>query len=79
MIVGIFYLVYSAYFIASDIQNLRIAIIVILIVMYLWVALACLNNCIVNIRTLKSHIEMTGRDEVILESLKLKRYLMINF
>lgn len=79
MIVGIFYLVYSAYFIASDIANLRVVIIVILILMYVWVALACLKNCVVNIRTLSSHIELTGRDEVILESLRLKKYLMINF
>ena len=39
MIVGIFYLVYSAYFIASDIPSLKVVIIVILIIMYVWVAL----------------------------------------
>jgi len=39
MIVGIFYLVYSAYFIASDISSLRVIITVVLIIMYLWVAL----------------------------------------
>lgn len=79
MIVGIFYLVYSAYFIASDIPSLKVVIIVILILMYLWVALTCVKNCIVNINTLSSHIEITGPDEIIMESLKLKKYLMINF
>jgi hypothetical protein len=79
MIVGIFYLVYSAYFIASDIPSLKVVIIVILIIMYIWVALTCLKNCIVNIRTLKSHIEITGPEEIILDSLKLKKYLMVNF
>jgi hypothetical protein len=79
MIVGIFYLVYSAYFIASDIPSLKVVIIVILIIMYFWVALTCLKNCIINIRTLKSHIGITGNDEVIMEALKLKKYLMVNF
>jgi len=79
MIVGIFYLVYSAYFIASDIPSLRVVIIVILIIMYVWVAITCLRNSLVNIKTLKSHIEITGPDEVILESLKLKKSLMTNF
>lgn len=79
MIVGIFYLVYSAYFIASDITSLRVVIVVILIIMYLWVALTCLKNSIANIRTLKSHIEVTGPDEVIMASLKLKKYLMTHF
>jgi hypothetical protein len=79
MIVGIFYLVYSAYFIASDIPSLKIVIIVILIVMYIWVALTWLKNCLVNIRTLKAHIEITNSDEIIMESLKLKKYLMTNF
>jgi hypothetical protein len=79
MIVGIFYLVYSAYFIASDIPSLKVVIIVILIIMYFWVALTCIKNCIINIRSLKSHIEVTGADEIIMESLQLKKYLMVNF
>mmetsp|Transcript_25191 Transcript_25191/g.29031 ORF Transcript_25191/g.29031 Transcript_25191/m.29031 type:complete len:208 (-) Transcript_25191:429-1052(-) len=79
MIVGIFYLVYSAYFIASDIPSLKIVIIVILIIMYVWVALTCVKNCLVNIRTLRSHIMITGAEEIILDALKLKKYLMVNF
>ena len=79
MIVGIFYLVYSAYFIASDIPSLKIVIIIILIIMYTWVTLTCLKNSIQNIRLLKSHIEVTGEDEVIIEALKLKKSMMISF
>ena len=79
MIVGIFYLVYSAYFIASDIPSLRVVIIVILIIMYIWVALTCLKNSLMNIQTIKSHIAVTGSDEIILKSLKLKKSLMVNF
>ena len=79
MIVGIFYLVYSAYFIASDIPSLKVVIIIILIVMYLWVAITWVKNWIINIRTLRSHILITGNEEIIMESLKLKKSLMVNF
>ena len=79
MIVGIFYLVYSAYFIASDIPSLKVVIIIILIIMYLWVAITWVKNCIVNIRTLRSHILITGSEEIIMDSLKLKKSLMVNF
>jgi hypothetical protein len=44
MIVAIFYLVYSAYFIASDIASLKVIIVVVLAVMHLWVILSCLIN-----------------------------------
>lgn len=79
MIVGIFYLVYSAYFIASDIPSLKVVIIVILIIMYIWVTITCLRNSLTNIRMLKSHIAITGQDEIILDALKLKKSLMIQF
>jgi hypothetical protein len=39
LVVGIFYLVYSAYFIASDIQSLKVIIIIALTVMYFVVLL----------------------------------------
>lgn len=44
MIVGIFYLVYSAYFIASDIPSLKLIIVLFLVFMYLWVWAHCVIN-----------------------------------
>lgn len=79
MIVGIFYLVYSAYFIASDIPSLKIVIIIILIIMYIFVTITCIKNSFQNIKILRSHIALTGRDEITMEALKLKRYMMFCF
>ena len=43
MMVAIFYLVYSAYFIASDIRALRVIIVNVLSIMHLW-AIAVISN-----------------------------------
>ncbi len=44
MMVAIFYLVYSAYFIASDIRALRVIIVNVLSIMHLWAIVVISNN-----------------------------------
>ena len=78
MTVGIFYLVYSAYFIASDIPSLKLVIIIVLIIMYLWVTVTWARNWILNIKVLRSHIRITGPEEILMDSLKLKQFMMYN-
>lgn len=56
MIVAVFYLVYSAYFIASDIESLKVIIVVLLSAMHLWVVYSCSMNIMKNIKILNSHI-----------------------
>ena len=54
MIVGIFYLIYSAYYIASDIDALRYVIIIILVLMYVWVWIQCFSTARKNTNKLKA-------------------------
>jgi len=56
MIVAVFYLVYSAYFIASDIPSLKVVIVVVLSIMHLWVVFTCSVSVRKNIKILNSHI-----------------------
>lgn len=78
MTVGIFYLVYSAFFIASDIPSLKLVLTLVLIVMYIWVVVSCTRNWFINIKVLNSHIRITGADEILIDSLRLKKFMMIN-
>jgi len=79
MIVAIFYLVYSAYFIASDIPNLRMIIVVVLSVMHTWVIFICSLSAIKNLSLIKQHIRNAGNDNTILESLRLKYKMLLSF
>lgn len=79
MIVAIFYLVYSAYFIASDIPNLRMIIVVVLSVMHAWVIFICSVAAIKNLGLIKQHIRNAGTDNAILDSLRLKYKMLMSF
>jgi hypothetical protein len=76
MIVAIFYLVYSAYFIASDIKSLKLIIVIVLAAMHAWVILACSMNIKRNISMINSHIVQSAGDQTVLEALKLKRFIL---
>ena len=77
MIVAIFYLVYSAYFIASDIASLKVVIVTVLAIMHLWVVISCAINIRKNLSILGAHIRSSAGDETVIEVLKLKRFMMI--
>lgn len=76
LVVGIFYLVYSAYFIASDIKSLKVIIIIGLSLMYTSIALMCYSNCYHNLKAINYHIRVAQYSQVVLSALRLKRYLM---
>lgn len=67
LVVGIFYLAYSAYFIASDIDSLRVIIILVLALMYLGILVFCFTNCLKNIKAIKYHISQALINPVMLE------------
>lgn len=76
LVVGVFYLVYSAYFIASDIESLRVIIIIALTVMYAIVLLFWFSNWYFNLKAINHHISISRFSQVVITALKLKRYLM---
>ena len=79
MIVAIFYLVYSAYIIASDIRSLKVIIVVILACMHVWVIFHCSVNIRKNLKIIDTHLDASVGDETVRESLYLKRFILRSF
>jgi len=76
MTVAVFYLVYSAYFIAQDIESLRTIISISLIIMHGWVIYNCTKNNFKNIAFLNMHIRASANELQIIESLLLKKKMV---